>query len=107
MKVKLILSVAFALSLSVACSERDSSEPRKPAVETETVGEKNENFLPVKYELPLPVLPDSIRKHSASYQVEQAIERCSKETEFVLCVCSYVRGLRVFPFNGKKYVCPN
>ncbi len=107
MNMKLVLSVAFALSICAACSDGDSSEPRMPAVETETLEMKDEGTLPVKYELPLPVLPDSIRKNSASYQVEQAIEHCSKETEFVLCVCGNVRGLRVFPFDGKKYVCPN
>lgn len=105
MNAKLVLSAVFALSLCVACSERDSGKPDVSTVET--VGVKDERVSPVKYELPLPVLPDSIRKHSASYQVEQAIERCSEEKEFMLCVCDNVRGLRVFPFNGKKYVCPN
>ncbi len=105
MNVKLVLSAAFALSLCVACSGKDSSEPRTSAVETETVEVKGESVVPVKFD-PSSLLPDSIRKHSYSYKVERAIERCSEEKEFVLCVCGNVRGLLVFPFNGKKYVCP-
>ncbi len=115
MNVKLVLSAAFALSLCVACSGKDSSEPRTSAVETETVETetvetetvevKGESVVPVKFD-PSSLLPDSIRKHSYSYKVERAIERCSEEKEFVLCVCGNVRGLLVFPFNGKKYVCP-
>lgn len=96
------LLLALVLSVVVACTATDT--PKETA--SEAKGAQGESFVRSAEEL-LELLPDSIRKHSGSYQVEQAIERCFEEKEFMLCVCGNVRGLRVFPFNGKKYVCPN
>lgn len=97
MNVKLFFSVAFALSICVACSERDSSEPRKPAVETETVEVKDDSFV-----LHLP------RRKSATEKIFDSCGEKSKTTlDHASCVCKatgYNDAIIGFP-TGDKYLC--
>lgn len=95
MKVKLVLSMAFALSLCVACSERDSGKPDVSTVET--VGVKDDSFV-----LHLP------RRKSATEKIFDSCGEKSKTTlDHASCVCKatgYNDAIIGFP-TGDKYLC--
>ncbi len=97
MKTVWVLSMAFALSLCVACSDRDSGKPETPAVHAETVGAKDDSFV-----LHIP------RRKSANEKIFDSCGEKSKTTlEHATCVCKatgYNDAIIGFP-NGDKYLC--
>lgn len=94
MNAKQVLSAAFALSLCVACSGKDSPEPRTPAMETETV-EVNH----VKQ----PELPEIFKEKSFT----TAKKRCATSSDEAKCICEFLNppGRLTYSLRGKTFKC--
>ena len=92
MNAKLVLSMAFVLSLCVACSERDSGKPDVSTVETVGVNHVKQ-----------PELPEIFKEKSFT----TAKKKCATSSDEAKCICEFLNppGRLTYSLDGKTFKC--